>query len=135
MENDEKNDENKNDEKLRFDVFCHIYAGFSKYIEKLRHPLTPVQEKEKELVSLFTSGFQKIARRLTTQNIGEILNELCELRDDCHEKYEEMAKSYNLSLKPFRVMFDGVVIGDESSRRPCTKPFEYEGFLPYDECE
>jgi hypothetical protein len=123
------------DEKLRFDVFCHIYTGFSKYIEKLREPLTPVQEKERELVSIFTSGFQKITGRLTTQDIGEILDELCELRDDCHEKYEELAQKYNLSLKPFRVMFDGVVIGDESSRRPCTKTFECEGVFPYGECE
>lgn len=121
------------DEKLRFDVFCHIYTGFSKYIEKLREPLTSAQEKERELVSTFTSGFQNIAKRLTRRNIGEILDELCELRDDCHEKYEEMAKRYNLSLKPFRVMFDRVVIGDESSRRPCTKTFEYEGFLPYED--
>ena len=120
----------KNNEKLRFDLFCHVYTGFDAYIEKLREPLTPVQEKERELVSTFTSGFQKIVSRLTSQNTREILDELCELRDDCHEKYEELTKSCNLSLKPFRVMFDGVVIGDESSRRPCTKFFEYEGFLP-----
>lgn len=123
----------ESNEKLRFDLFYHVYTGFDTYIEKLREPLTPVQEKEKRLVSLFKAEFQKIVRRMTPQNIGEILDELCELRDDCHEKYEEMAKRYNLSLKPFRVMFDGVVIGDESSRRPCTKPFEYEGFLPYSE--
>ena len=70
-------------EKLRFDVFCHIYTGFSKYIEKLREPLTPAQEKERELVSLFTAGFQKIAKRLTTQNIGEILDELCAFSETC----------------------------------------------------
>ena len=88
----------KNNEKLRFDLFCHVYTGFDAYIEKLREPLTPVQEKERELVSTFTSGFQKIVSRLTSQNTREILDELCELRDDCHEKYEELTKSCNLSL-------------------------------------
>lgn len=113
--------------KIRFNLFLSIYSTFSKHALKASST-----KDEKDLIYFFETQFQQIILKLTTQNVEEILDELCELRDDCHEKYEEIAKMSELTMEPFRIICDGDAIGGESSRRPCVKKFKYEGFYPVD---
>lgn len=89
-------------------------------------------KEERELLSFFTTQFHLICERLTSENTAEMLDEFRELRDDCHEQYEILKKgdgSGDVNIRPFRIIASGEVIGFESSRRPCTKKFEYEGFI------
>ena len=86
-------------------------------------------KQERELLSFFTDRFHHICERLTSENTAEMLDEFRELRDDCHEQYEILKKGGDVNIRPFRIIASGEVIGFESSRRPCTKKFEYEGFI------
>lgn len=89
-------------------------------------------KQERELLSFFTDRFHHICDRLTPENTAEMLDEFRELRDDCHEQYEILKKGDgggDVNIRPFRIIASGEVIGFESSRRPCTKKFEYEGFI------
>ena len=89
-------------------------------------------KEERELLSFFTTQFHLICKRLTSENKAEMLDEFRELRDDCHEQYEILKKrdgGGDVNIRPFRIIASGEVIGFESSRRPCTKKFEYEGFI------
>jgi hypothetical protein len=88
-------------------------------------------KEERELLSFFTDRFHLICDRLTSENTAEMLDEFRELRDDCHEQYEILKKGDKggVNIRPFRIIASGEVIGFESSRRPCTKKFEYEGFI------
>lgn len=84
---------------------------------------------ERDLLSFFIDRFHRICDRLTSENTAEMLDEFRELRDDCHEQYEILKKGGGVIIRPFRIIASGEVIGFESSRRPCTKKFEYEGFI------
>lgn len=87
-------------------------------------------KEETDLLTSFTTRFHLICDRLTSENTAEMLDEFRELRDDCHEQYEILKKrGGDVNIRPFRIIASGEVIGFESSRRPCTKKFEYEGFI------
>lgn len=100
---------------------------------KINEDLTKHLTKgEKELLSFFNTRFQLICERMTNENTAETLDDFRELRDDCHEQYEILKKGDgcgDINIRPFRIIASGEVIGFESSRRPCTKKFEYEGFI------
>ena len=100
---------------------------------KINEDLTKDLTKgEKELLSFFNTRFQLICERMTNENTAETLDDFRELRDDCHEQYEILKKGDgggDINIRPFRIIASGEVIGFESSRRPCTKKFEYEGFI------
>jgi hypothetical protein len=107
------------DDKLFFLMFQNAYDDYITYSDNLlTEPLTPTREKELELIQFFTEQFERIVSQITTQNEKDILDDLRELRDDCQEKYEELVQMYHLTLKPFRVFYEGSVLARESSRRP-----------------
>jgi hypothetical protein len=105
-----------------FNMFIILYRKITDETDK--HT-----KEERELLSFFTTQFHLICERLTSENTEETLDDFRELRDDCHEQYEILKKVKNINIKPFRIIASGEVIGFESSRRPCTKKFEYEGFI------
>jgi hypothetical protein len=72
---------------------------------------------------------RQVSSHLCPENTAEMLDEFRELRDDCHEQYEILKKGGGVRIRPFRIIASGEVIGFESSRKPCTKKFEYEGFI------
>ena len=110
------------DNKLCFLMLKNTYNDYITYADNLlTEPLTPTHEKELELILFFTEQFELIVSQITTQNEKDILDDLRELRDDCQEKYEALAKMYNITLKPFRVFYEGAVLACESSRRPYHK--------------
>ena len=110
------------DNKLCFLMLQNTYDDYITYADNLlTEPLTPTHEKELELILFFTEQFELIVSQITTQNEKDILDDLRELRDVCQEKYEALAKMYNLTLKPFRVFYEGSVLACESSRRPYHK--------------
>ncbi len=110
---------NYTDNKLYFLMLQNTYDDYITHADNLlTEQLTPTHEKELELILFFTEQFESIVSRITTQNEKDILDDLRELRDDCQEKYEELAKMYHLTLKPFRVFYEGAVLACESSRRP-----------------
>lgn len=110
------------DSKLCFLMLKNTYNDYITYADNLlTEPLTPTHEKELELILFFKEQFELIVSRITTQNEKDILDDLRELRDDCQEKYEALAKMYNITLKPFRVFYEGSVLACESSRRPYHK--------------
>ena len=110
------------DNKLCFLMLKNTYNDYITYADNLlTEPLTPSHEKELELILFFTEQFELIVSQITTQNEKDILDDLRELRDDCQEKYEALAKMYNITLKPFRVFYEGSVLACESSRRPYHK--------------
>jgi hypothetical protein len=86
-------------------------------------------KEERDLLSFFIDRFHRICVQLTSENTAETLDEFRELRDDCHEQYEILKKGGGVRIRPFRIIASGEVIGFESSRKPCTKKFEYEGFI------
>lgn len=107
------------DNRLCFLMLQNTYDDYITYADNLlTEPLTPTHEKELELILFFTEQFELIVSQITTQNEKDILDDLRELRDDCQEKYEALAKMYHLTLKPFRVFYEGAVLACESSRRP-----------------
>ena len=106
-----------------FNMFIILYRKITDEADK--HT-----KEERELLSFFTTQFHLICDRLTPENTTEMLDEFRELRDDCHEQYEILKKGGGgVNIKPFRIIASSEVIGFESSRRPCTKKFEYEGFI------
>jgi hypothetical protein len=108
------------DDKLCLLLFEKTYDDYITYADNLlTQPLTLAHEKE--LILFFTEQFERIVSQITPQNEKDILDDLRELRDDCHKKYEALSKIHQLTLKPFRVIYEGVVLAYESSRRPYHK--------------
>lgn len=100
----------------------NAYDDYITYADNLlAETLTPTREKELELILFFTEQFERNVSQITPQNEKDILEDLRELRDDCQEKYETLAKIHQLTLKPFRVIYEGAVLAGESSRRPYHK--------------
>ena len=105
--------------KLCFLMLQNTYDDYITYADNLlTEKPTPTHKKEVELIMFFTEQFEIIVSQIKTQNENDILDDLRELRDDCQEKYEALSKIHQLTLKPFRVIYEGVVLAYESTRRP-----------------
>ena len=100
--------------KLCFLMLQNTYDDYITYADNLlTDPITPTHKKELELIVFFTEQFEIIVSQITTQNEKDILDDL-----DCQEKYEALSKIHQLTLKPFRIIYEGVVLAYESTRRP-----------------
>jgi hypothetical protein len=106
-------------------IFIILYRKITEEEEEYEY----YTKKERDLLSFFINRFHRVCAQLTSENTAEMLDEFRELRDDCHEQYEILKKGGGVRIRPFRIIASGEVIGFESSRKPCTKKFEYEGFI------
>ena len=110
-----------------FNIFIILYRKITEEDEDYEYEY--YTKEERDLLSFFIDRFHRICVQLTSENTAEMLDEFRELRDDCHEQYEILKKGGGVRIRPFRIIASGEVIGFESSRKPCTKKFEYEGFI------
>lgn len=110
-----------------FNIFIILYRKITEEDEDYEYE--DYTKEERDLLSFFIDRFHRICVQLTSENTAEMLDEFRELRDDCHEQYEILKKGRGVRIRPFRIIASGEVIGFESSRKPCTKKFEYEGFI------
>lgn len=111
-------------EKMCFNTLLFIYSFYKNY--------KPIHQWERELCDTFVHRYDTCLRTLTNESINDCLDTLREIRDDCHEKYAAYKKQYTMVMRPFRVIYDGVVIGLESTRRP-RKPYDYEDIIECNE--
>ena len=106
--------------KLELDLFIVIYKNYELDLTKLLSSpsLTTVQEQERDLMLSFMCHFRQIMNRLTIQNADTIIDDLRNLRDSYHDKYEVLVKQYpDINVRPFRTFYEGDVIGYESHQR------------------
>jgi hypothetical protein len=112
--------------KMCFNTFLSSYSYYKNY--------KPINEFERELCDEFMYRFDECIRTLTQENINECLDTLRDIRDECQEKYAEYKKQ-NVNpvfMRPFRVIYDGTVMGLESTQRePGT--YEFEEHIDFNE--
>jgi hypothetical protein len=109
-------------QKMCFNTLLFIYSYYKNY--------KPIHEWERELCDTFVCRYDACIKALTNESINDCLDTLREIRDECHEKYAAYKKQHTMVMRPFRVIYDGVVIGLESTRRP-TKSYEFEDHIEW----
>lgn len=107
-------------QKMCFNTLLFSYSYYKHY--------KPIHEWERELCDTFVHRYDECIRELTNDTILDTLDSLRDIRDECHEKYAEYKKQYTMVMRPFRVIYDGVVMGLESTRRP-PRTYEFEDII------
>lgn len=115
-------------EKMCFNQLCFTYSFYKNY--------QTIHDPERELCVSFVTRFEECVNNVTPDTIQECLDTLRELRDEFQEKYDIYYNTYShervITMKPFRVIYDGTVMGLESTRRePGT--YEFEQYIEIDD--